>query len=109
MVRSALKHAQRGRNDRALNELEKVVRAAPDHAVALRELGTLLHRLGRSDEALARLMRAAEVAPADAATNRMLANVARSLGQLQVAADAWVRAPRDARTLNELAVIRQEQ
>jgi predicted O-linked N-acetylglucosamine transferase (SPINDLY family) len=113
LVQAALKNAQRGRADRAVRDLEKVLRSNPDHAIAARELGLLLNGLGRSSEALARLKRAAELSPTDAATNRAVASVARGLGQLEVAADAWRRivalAPADASAQNELAVVLQEQ
>jgi tetratricopeptide (TPR) repeat protein len=85
-LRRAHVAAGRGRSDAALEAYGEAVRIAPDRALPLVGIGTVLARLGKDAEALAAFDAALERAPADEAALRGRATALTALGRRAEAA-----------------------
>lgn len=77
---------------RALVVAETAARLQPDHAKALRLLGSLYQQAGRHEDALAALQGAVSYDDQDALTYQLLATVQAALGQQSAAAQSSQRA-----------------
>jgi len=104
-----LERMARGRHTEALDEFDRVLALAPDHADALSKRGAALAALGRVDQALASLDRAVRAQPghADAHFNRGV--VLQGMTRLEEAAASYATAlaldPADAQAWNNQGVV----
>ena len=83
--RLALSFKSQGENKRAIGLLEEVIERAPDHAVALRDLGALHLESGDDAQARARLERAVVLLPKDGDTHFQLARLYNRIGETALA------------------------
>jgi tetratricopeptide (TPR) repeat protein len=110
-LRRAHVAAGRGRSDAALEAYGEAVRIAPDRALPLVGIGTVLARLGKDAEALAAFDAALERAPADEAALRGRAAALTALGRRAEAAvtlDRLMVRLSDAGLLPEAADVARE-
>jgi tetratricopeptide (TPR) repeat protein len=83
--------ASRSRHDLALDAYSEAARLAPDRALPLVSIGSVLVRLGRTDEALAAYDAALERAPSDEAALRARIELLETAGDRVEAADTLDR------------------
>lgn len=83
--RLALSFKSQGENKRAITLLEEVIERAPDHAVALRDLGALHLESGDDAKARGYLERAAALLPKDGDTHFQLARLYNRIGETALA------------------------
>jgi len=83
--RLALSFKSQGENKRAIALLEEVLERAPDHAVALRDLGALYLDSGDDAKARSRLERAVALLPNDGDTHFQLTRLYNRIGETALA------------------------
>ena len=87
-LRQALDHQRASRMDQAEALYQQVLRAAPEHALALHLLGVLLGQTGRQQEGVTALRRSVALNPRDPLAHHNLAVVLLELQDVEAAARA---------------------
>ncbi|GFE59664.1 tetratricopeptide repeat protein [Geobacter sp. AOG2] len=108
--REAVLHAERGMVAEAVKELEELVKAAPDHALAFNDLGVLYYRLGDPGRSLSAHEQAVRLEPHNPTFRKNLANLCYSaLGRTDEAICHFTEVlreyPQDVETLLALGQI----
>ncbi|QEM69756.1 tetratricopeptide repeat protein [Geobacter sp. FeAm09] len=94
--REAVLHAEQGMVAEAVQELEELVKAAPDHAVAYNDLGVLYYRLGDPGRSLSAHEQAVRLEPRNPTFRKNLANLYYSaLGRTDEAIHCFTEVLRD--------------
>lgn len=91
-IERAVEHHMAGRLPEAEGAYLEVLRAEPEHPVALHMLGVIAYQAGKHNDAVELIAKAIAIQPNNAGAHYNLGNARKELGRLEEAADSFRRA-----------------